>query len=460
MHTIFCVPDSFISPQIYFCHKLKQKFEIKTANLDQLIHKNIQNSAYTSLVFDIDNPKIDSRLLSVLLKNGYDECISLAIKRSPSTNNGFWQGLYVFDDVVQIQSDIQAELSGLCNKISYLYQLKKIHQEIGQKLRRRLIIGKSDAIRELVLKIPRYANSDSTILITGETGTGKELFARAFHYLGKRSEKPFVTVDCSTLPESLIENELFGHTKGAYTNAVSAQQGSLEQAQSGTVFLDEIESLPYSVQSKLLRFMQEREVKPVGGAGYKKIDARIIVASNENLLERVKQKTFRRDLYYRLSVARIDLPPLRERKTDIPLLADFFLKKYSNNATSLADVSQQHLDQWLCCEWRGNARELENRIQEYVLNKNEYHSNGEWPEAEETVEPPATLNAFEPLKKYRERLLRQYERPYLVRLLEHTRGNLGNAARIAEMNRKNFSLLLKKYNIDPGDLKRAPKMGR
>lgn len=228
------------------------------------------------------------------------------------------------------------------------------------------IIGRSQAIREILGRIIRIAPTDATVLITGESGTGKELVARAIHANSKRSSRPFVPVNCAAITETLLESELFGHARGAFTGAVSARKGLFEEAEGGTFFFDEMAETPLTFQAKLLRAIQESEIRRVGENKPVKIDVRIIAATNQDLLQMISEKRFRQDLYYRLNVVRFQLPPLRERREDIPLLADFFLEKFCrkmNVHTRFADGVHDALVQH---EFPGNIRELENMVEQAV----------------------------------------------------------------------------------------------
>ena len=225
------------------------------------------------------------------------------------------------------------------------------------------IIGNSISMQTVYKRIGQVASSDVTVLITGESGTGKELIARAVHKNSLRSQKPFIAVNCSAIPENLIESELFGHEKGAFTGANQQRIGYFEQCDTGTIFLDEIGDMPLSAQTKILRALQEGEILRVGGNEVIKIDVRIIAATNKSIEKMVKEGTFREDLYYRLNVVRIELPPLRERKEDIPLLIDFLLKKFHKNNRSVAEsVAADALSALAEYSWPGNVRELENVV--------------------------------------------------------------------------------------------------
>jgi DNA-binding NtrC family response regulator len=231
------------------------------------------------------------------------------------------------------------------------------------------VVGKSEVMQNVFKAIGRLVNNDINVLIAGESGTGKELIARALHFNGNRSAEPFIAVNCSALPETLLENELFGHEPQAYTGATSRQAGKFEAAAEGTIFLDEISDLPLAIQTKLLRVLQEREFQRLGGTRNITLNARIITATNRNLLTLVKNGEFREDLYYRINVASIDVPPLRERRDDIPLLVEHFIKvaasKLNKNLSGVTREAQSILEHY---PWPGNIRELENVILSLGIN--------------------------------------------------------------------------------------------
>ncbi len=228
------------------------------------------------------------------------------------------------------------------------------------------IIGRSGAIRDVLGRIMRIAPTDATVLITGESGTGKELVAKAVHANSSRSDKPFITINCAAITETLLESELFGHVRGAFTGAISARKGLFEEANGGTFFFDEIAETPPSLQAKLLRAIQEGEIRRLGENKSIHVDVRLIAATNQNLMESIKDKRFREDLYYRLNVARFVLPPLRERREDIPLLADHFMVKYGAKMRRRAKLGEGVLDFLLGYPYPGNIRELENLIEQGV----------------------------------------------------------------------------------------------
>jgi len=249
-------------------------------------------------------------------------------------------------------------------------ELQSENQQLRQKLDGKTsfeqLIGISDAMQELFNTIRQVAPNDATVLIGGESGTGKELIARAIHNHSERSERPFVPVNCAAIPRELLESELFGHIKGAFTGATGTRKGKFELADGGTIFLDEVGDMPLDLQPKLLRALQEMEIEPVGSGRIHKVDVRVIAATNSDLEAAIEAKRFREDLYYRLAVIPILLPPLRERKDDIPLLVQHFLARFAPPATHLT-LTAQAMDQLQSYNWPGNVRELENTIQQVAI---------------------------------------------------------------------------------------------
>jgi Nif-specific regulatory protein len=229
------------------------------------------------------------------------------------------------------------------------------------------IVGNSESIKSLIEVIRKVAETDSTVLITGESGTGKSLIAKAIHFLSPRKEKPFITINCAAIPETLLEAELFGYEKGAFTGAHSSKKGKFELAQGGTIFLDEIGDMPLSLQAKILRVLQEKEIEPLGSEKVVKVDVRIIAATNKDLMRLVSEGKFREDLFYRLSVIPIHIPPLRERKDDIPLLVEHFLDLYNSKYGKNLKISPDAMEVLIEYDWPGNIRELENTIERMVV---------------------------------------------------------------------------------------------
>lgn len=263
----------------------------------------------------------------------------------------------------------RAELKLKVKKALQIKELERenirLKSELSDKFKFENIIGSSEKMQKLFEFIKRVSVTDATVLITGESGTGKELVAKAIHYNSLRGEKPFIVVNCSSIPKELLESELFGHLKGSFTGAIKDKPGKFQMAHKGTLFLDEIGDMELGLQAKILRSIQEREVEPVGGRNPIKVDVRIIAATNQNLEEAVRDGRFREDLYYRLNVIPIRLPPLRERKEDIPLLVQYFLQKYSGGKN--LEFSREALELLSDYSWPGNVRELENVCERLVI---------------------------------------------------------------------------------------------
>ncbi len=243
-------------------------------------------------------------------------------------------------------------------------EVETLRSEVNRTYGFENIVGKSKQMSEIFKVVRQVAGSKTTVLVTGESGSGKELISRAIHHQSSRKHKPFVTINCAAIPESLIESELFGHERGAFTGAYARKIGRFEMAHTGSLFLDEIGELSLSTQAKILRFLEEKEFTRVGGAKNIKVDVRLITATNRRLEESIKQGTFREELYYRINVVPIDVPPLRNRKEDIPLLAHHFMKKYHDeNQKGPSNISKEAMDLLLSYDWPGNVRELENLIE-------------------------------------------------------------------------------------------------
>jgi Nif-specific regulatory protein len=320
-----------------------------------------------------------------------------------------------------------------------------LKRELQQKYDFRNIVGTSKEMRDVYEQIAQVAPSGATVLIRGESGTGKELVAHAIHYNSPRSSKPFVKVNCAALPESLIESELFGHEKGAFTGAVARKRGRFELAEGGTLFLDEIGDLSPAMQVKLLRALQEREFERVGGTETIKVNVRLITATNVDLEQAVSDGRFRSDLYYRLNVFSIYLPPLRERKTDILLLADHFLDKYGRqNGKRIKRISTPAIDMLMSYHWPGNVRELENVVERSTLvcEGNVIHGY-HLPPTLQTAEGSGTVT-----KMSLDQAVSAFEKDLIQDALKTARGNRARAARLLDTTERILGYKVKKYEID------------
>jgi two-component system response regulator HydG len=313
------------------------------------------------------------------------------------------------------------------------------------------IIGKSSAMRALIDMMAMIAPSEATVLITGESGTGKELIAKSIHHNSPRKDQSLVVVNCAALTETLLESELFGHERGAFTGADRRREGRFMQADRGTIFLDEIGETSSAMQAKLLRVIQEREIQRVGGEETLSVDVRILAATNRKLEEEVQRGKFREDLFYRLNVVALDIPPLRERKDDIPLLAQHFLEKYAKkNRKQIKGFSPLAMDMLLNHAWPGNVRELENTIERAVIllpgehiTEKELPSNirGAYAGDRDWMAPPATATPAN-------RPLGEIEKEAILATLEDCGGNKSETARRLGINRKTLHKKLKEYGMD------------
>lgn len=308
----------------------------------------------------------------------------------------------------------------------------------------RRLIGESSALLNQIKKIPKIAGCDSNVLISGETGTGKELYARAIHYSSSRAGRPFMPVNCGAIPAELVENELFGHERGAFTSAVTLQTGLVEEANGGTLFLDEVDCLPPFAQVKLLRFLQEKEYRPLGSTRMRHANVRVIAASNVNLEEAVGNGKVRQDLFYRLNIISLTLPPLRERLEDVPLLARHFLEKYSREMSrEIPELQSDALQMMMAYGWPGNVRELEHAIERAAVL-----CDGPLLRGADLIMALPSGAPMQSLQEAKATEIARFEKSYVQGLLRACRGNISKAARLAQKNRRAFFQLIQKYHID------------
>ncbi len=311
------------------------------------------------------------------------------------------------------------------------------------------MIGRSPAMQKIFQLVRTIQDVDSSVLITGETGTGKEQLARTIHFNSVRKEGPFVALDCAAVPETLLESELFGHEKGAFTGAVSRKHGRFERAHGGTLFLDEIGNTSHAVQQKLLRVIQEKAFERVGGERLTEVDVRIISATNRDMEKEMQEGRFRQDLYYRLNVIPIILPPLRERKEDIPLLANHFLAKYAERFKRPVDaISDEVLHKLEGYFWPGNVRELENIVERAVImTRGSEITDVELPSYQSGMAGDWQLDTKAPLRELRDRLVQELETAYLAALLKEFSGNIRRTSERAGIDEKTLYNKMKLYRL-------------
>jgi len=316
------------------------------------------------------------------------------------------------------------------------------------------LIGQSAVFIDTIDLTKKFAKCDACVLLQGETGTGKELFARAIHYLGARRAYPFVAVNCGALPETLIESELFGNEKGAFTDAHESRRGLIKEAEGGTLFLDEVDSMPMRAQISLLRFLQDQTYRPLGGRREVKGDVRVIAAASNRMSQRIEEEDFRLDLAFRLGVLEVRLPPLRERPGDPELLAEHFIGKYAERYhTEIKQLDCQSIDWANCYDWPGNVRELENLIHRNLLLTEDHCISITPPDYQpDMISQPRDLSSIQ-YSDARSKVLNDFEKQYVISALTKTHGNVTHAASLAHMERRAFGKLLKKHNIDRNQFK-------
>jgi DNA-binding NtrC family response regulator len=420
--------------------------------------KKVEETSYDVILLDIMMPKMDGLevlqrvkemhpSIEVIMMTGLSE-IQTAVKAMK---------LGAFDYLSKPFDPDEIEL--VVNRALERRQLKQenrtLKTEASSKYRFENIIGSSPPMQAVFALIGKCAPTNSTVLITGESGTGKEMIARAIHYNSLRKDQPFVTVDCNTLSQDLLESELFGHVKGAFTGAMSNKRGMFDMANNGTLFLDEFGNISLSTQAKLLRVIQEHEFRAVGNTTTQKTNVRLVTATNKDLKAMVAAGTFREDLYYRVNVFPIHSPALRERRDDIPALAFHFLKLFSNELEKpVSEISEGAMSLLMNYAWPGNVRELENTIQRAVILSSDHTvrqvhlaniiDSVPLPD----FEVPRTSDDLKRVKKLaREKSVEDIEKLFIQETLKRNNSNVTKSAEETGMQRANFQALMKKYNI-------------
>jgi Nif-specific regulatory protein len=391
--------------------------------------------------------KKDISFICVPIKLGNEVIGALSADRLFAESVSFQEDVRLLSIIASmIAQAVRLRQSVLEERQRLLEENVRLQEELKDRFRPSNIIGKSKPMQAVYDLIARVSKSDTTVLIQGESGTGKELVAHAIHYNSLRAAKPFIKVNCAALPEGVLESELFGHEKGAFTGAVSQRKGRFELAHGGTIFLDEVGDFSPSTQVKLLRVLQEKEFERVGGTATIETDVRVIAATNRNLETLIADRTFRQDLYYRLNVFAVHIPPLRERRADILLLADYFVEKYSTaNHKYIRRISTPAIDMLMSYHWPGNVRELENCIERAVLLSDDGVIHGyhlpptlQTAEASGTVHPGALQETLD-----------NVERELILDALKSSRGNMAKAARELGVSERVMGLRIKKHGIHP-----------
>ena len=420
--------------------------------------RKIEDSQYDVLILDIKMPKIDGLEVLRRVKEAHpdiDVIMITGLSDIETAVRSMKLGALDYLPKPFDPDELKMVVARALERRRLLQENLNLKSEVSSKYRMENIIGASPRMQEVYRLIAKCAPTNSTVLLTGESGTGKELVARAVHYNSLRKDKPFVPVDCNALSENLLESELFGHVKGAFTGAVAAKRGMFEVARGGTLFLDEIGNISLSTQAKLLRVIQEREFRAVGDTRTQEADIRMIAATNKDLKAMVADGSFREDLYYRIDIFPVRVPPLRERQDDIPGLAYHFLnvfgKELDKKITGFSEGAMQALVNY---HWPGNVRELENAVHRAVILANEdvirqaHLGNiiGEVPTLD--IEVPRTGDELKRIKKAaREKSVEDIEKLFVLEALKRNAWNVTRSAEETGMQRTNFQALMKKHNI-------------
>lgn len=442
--------DKNILKMIEIHLRKERSYDINTATNGEACLKNVRESMPDLVLMDIQMPGIDGIETLKRIKD-IEPNVPVVMMSAHGTIEkaveSMKQGAYDFITKPFESDRLLVTVRNALMNSSLRKEVDSLKQELKDKYQFKNIIGQSGIMQEVFRSLEKVINSNVTVLIQGESGTGKELIAKAIHYHNKeRANHEFVAVNCSALPESLLESELFGHEKGSFTGATGKRIGKFEQANNGTIFLDEIGDMVPATQAKVLRVLQEREFERVGGNELIKVNTRVISATNQDLEEAVKEGTFRKDLYYRISVFPIKMPALRERREDIPLLAGHFLKKYAKQEgkEDLDSISPDALELLMACQWPGNVRELENTIERAVVLAT--------PPEIKTKDLPASIRSIGEKKIYESdnklsNWIERLEEDALRQALLECEGNISQTAKKLGIGRATIYRKAKKYGL-------------
>jgi DNA-binding NtrC family response regulator len=457
------IVDDEARMQRLFEINLGPKYEVMTAGDGEQALEVVKSRDVALLITDLKMPGMNGMSLLQEAQRIYPD-LPVIIMTAYGTVEGAVQAMkegavdYILKPIKMEEMEILIEKTLSVRRLQD--ENRSLRQELQSVYGPTRIVGNHPAIQRVIQLISQVAGTKATVLVQGESGTGKEIVARAIHYQSDRAGKPFVVINCAAIPSNLLESELFGHEKGAFTGAIKTKKGRLELADQGTLFLDEIGEMPKELQVKILRVLEEQKIQRVGGTGDVEVDNRIIAATNKDLKQAVEAGTFRDDLFYRLNVITISIPPLRERKEDIPLLVDYFLKKHRKVFKSrAAGVSEGALKLLTEYSWPGNVRELENTlVRAMILCGSEFIQPGDLPEElgteeiKEGMKLPADREGLKQMKKEAQQKAKgEIEKRFIIEALKQGGGNVMRSAELVGMDRRQFQNLLRKYGISRKD---------
>jgi DNA-binding NtrC family response regulator len=437
----------------------KNGYKVDYINSADIAIEKLQNEQFDLVLLDLnlgkafgidvlqDIKRIDPDMVVIMVTAMSDIQIAVdAIKKGAYD--------YLSKDIPD--EELLIKIGRALEKHKNILEIHNLKSALTEKFSFSNIVGQNDKMKQIYTLIKNICTTDVTVLVVGETGTGKELIAKAIHFNSHRKDKPFIAINCAAISEHLMESELFGHEKGAFTDAYKQKIGKVEVANEGTLFLDEIGDMSFGLQAKLLRFLQDKQFERVGGTAKLSSDVRIIAATNKNLLKAIEEGKFREDLYYRLNVIRIEVPSLREREDDLTLLAEHFVKqsciKFKKNIKTISPESLKKLQEY---QWPGNIRELENLIDNLVLTTSSDIINVEDIPKQFSIVKDAqfkeqTINTEITLRDARN----EFEKNYLTELLKKHNGNINIISEKSGMNRKSIFLKLQEYNLNKDDYKK------
>ena len=435
------------------CSKILEKegYAVQTAENGEEALKLVSENSFDLVVTDLMMPVMDGMELLEQVKKSNPRMPVIIITAYASVATAveaIKKGAYDYVPKPFNPGELQVTVEKALERLQLVEENIKLKEQLKDKYHFENIVGNSGPMQDIYKLVDKAARSNSNVVVYGESGTGKELIARAIHYNSARAEKPFVAVSCGAIPETLLESELFGYVKGAFTGAAADKKGQFEVANGGTLFLDEIGDIPATIQVKLLRVLQEREFTRVGGTKSIKVDIRLVSATNRDLASEVENGEFRQDLYYRLHVVPIYLPPLRDRKEDVSPLAEHFLKKYcKENKKDIKGFSPDVMNQLMAYNWPGNVRELENIVQRIVTfeESDTATSDSLPPNFRQQVEYHERL--YKDGVENLEELVEEVEKQHILRMLRETRGRRTDTASRLGIDRRTLYGKIKKYGI-------------
>ncbi len=422
---------------------VKKGLEVTEENNSVAAKKLIEDNFFDIIISDLQMPEVSGMdLLKIKNKNSLFIMIT-GYGSVTSAVESMKNGAYDYVNKPFNLEEFMLKVDKAIDKIQMTKELNSMKSMVTEKEPYFGIVGSSKAMLEVYEFIERTARVNVNVLIQGQSGTGKELVARALHFNSERKNRPFVPINCSAIPENLLESELFGHTKGAFTGATESQKGVFEQANGGTLFLDEIAEMPYALQAKLLRVLENWEIKPLGSDNIKKIDVRLISATNQNIRSLISSKNFREDLFYRISTVSVSLPPLNDRISDIPALTNFILKSLSKKLGRELSITTEALSMLMKHSYKGNIRELENILeqsaitaQKGILDVKHITTNGDRSYFEDYINESNGVS------------LKELEKKYILKVLEISGGNKKRTAEILGIDRKTLYNKLSEFNME------------